>query len=183
MKLTTRHFVNIQGTPQKVNSGNSPDQSLSYGVLLLWFEGHAYLGGTINTGQLWSCPSQHRTFVVPHYLQKPLLGGFPSIPLPPGLNLPSQSYLSLLPTLVNKSTKHAAHSSSLAWWLQRILPSPSSAAHHLAHSACLRVPISSLDKGLSICPLCTRRTNNASCLLTKHFTHIISLNPQNNATR
>lgn len=62
MKLIAWHFVNIQGTPQKVNSSNGPDQSLRYGMLLLWFQSHACLGRTINTGCLWSCHSQHRIF-------------------------------------------------------------------------------------------------------------------------
>lgn len=165
MKLTTWHFVNIQGTPQKVNSGNSQDQSLE--VLLLWFEGHACLGRTINTGWLWLCPSQHRTFSgspLPSQAH-PLLVDSPSLPLPSGPSPLSQPYLPLLPTPMNKSTKHATHS----LWPQHILPSPSSPLTIVCipHSPTWVPPL--------LHPHSTGRANNVSYLLTKHFTYVISL--------
>lgn len=43
MKLIAWHFVNIQGTPQKVNIGNGQDQSLGDGALILQPVGHACL--------------------------------------------------------------------------------------------------------------------------------------------
>lgn len=52
MKLIARRFVNTQGTPQKVNTGNGQDQSLRAGVLILWPEAHACLGRAISTGCL-----------------------------------------------------------------------------------------------------------------------------------
>lgn len=60
---------------QKVNSSSGQDQSLRYGALLLWFEGHVYLGRTINTAQLWSVTPNTEPSVVPHCLQKPTLLG------------------------------------------------------------------------------------------------------------
>lgn len=61
MKLIAWHFVNTQGTPQKVNTGNGQDQSLRDGVPIVWPQGHACLGRTISTGCLWSRHSQHWT--------------------------------------------------------------------------------------------------------------------------
>lgn len=43
MKLIAWRFVNIQGTPQKVNIGNGQDQSLGDGALILQPVGHACL--------------------------------------------------------------------------------------------------------------------------------------------
>lgn len=127
---------------QKVNSSSGQDQSLGYRVLLLWFEGHVYLGRTINTAQLWSVtPNMEPSVVPPAFKTQHFLVDLPSTLLPSGPTPPSQPHLPLLSAPMNKFSKCTAHSSSPALWPRNTLSSPSSATRHpmcLHHPA--RVP-------------------------------------------
>lgn len=77
MKLIARCFVNTQGTPQKVNTGNGQDQSLRAGVLILWPRG-ACLSGKSNKHRLPLIPAfptldsqwSHSALRSPHFLRQ-----------------------------------------------------------------------------------------------------------------
>lgn len=126
MQLITWHFVNIKSTPPTVNSDYSQDQSLRYGVLLLWFEGHACLWEQQTQAPLIvSLPTETLQWSPTAFRSPHLLVDSTSTPLPSGSNPPSQPYLLPLPT-VSKYSNRAMHSSSQALWPQNILSSPSS---------------------------------------------------------